>query len=621
MKTQLFRQIALLIGLALFPAMASAETKYATVDQAVLNYSALQPRQQAVAAVVVTIKEGFHAQSHHPSDPAYIPLEASVDENPAFKVYPVVYPPGEDHTYANIDASKPLNVYTGQVIIYVPLEVKADAPVGPLTINGVIHLQACDNNVCYPPAKLKFSIDTKVVGADQPVTQQNVDLFKNLDYRMLFNQGGAGGTGASQASAAPTRATTTFAGFELKNNSYLLAFIAAFFAGVIFNAVPCVLPVLPLKAIGFYEVSQHDRARCIAYGAVFSLGLVAVFGVLALFIVVKKAIGWGEIYSNVYFNLGIVIILLVMAVGTFGAFTVNLPTAVYNFTPRHDTYFGNFLFGVLTAILSTPCTFGLFLGVLVWATAQPWFIGVPLVMTVGVGMASPYFVLSAFPELARKFPRTGPWSELVKQVMAFLLLGSAVFFARRFIQPITGADPFWWVLFAVAVMAALFLVVRTLAISKNFVPRAVVFAIAAGVVLGSFLVVRSIVNQPYEWMAYSPQALESARKSGKVVVVDFTATWCSTCQYLESSTLHSPEVVSTVKQRNVQMFKADLTSETAPGWALLQEVSRLKAIPYTVVYGPGTDHPQQLEGIYSPAVLKTAIERAAGRPGFSLIEQ
>ena len=224
----------------------------------------------------------------------------------------------------------------------------------------------------------------------------------------------------------------------------------AFLAGIIFNAVPCVLPVLPLKAIGFYEVSQHNRAKCIAFGAVFSLGLIASFAALAMVIVVYKAVSWGEIYSYAWFNIAIVSILLIMAIGTFGVFNVNLPTGIYNITPRHDTFFGNFLFGILTAVLSTPCTFGLFVGLLAWAVSQPALIGVTLVMTVGAGMAFPYFLLSAFPGVARKLPRTGPWSELVKQLMAFLLLGSAVYFARRFMQPYIGADGFWWTMFGVA---------------------------------------------------------------------------------------------------------------------------------------------------------------------------
>jgi thiol:disulfide interchange protein DsbD len=338
--------------------------------------------------------------------------------------------------------------------------------------------------------------------------------------------------------------------------------------------------------------------------------LIASFAALALLIVVYKKVGWGEIYSNKWFNLAIVLILLAMAIGTFGAFSVNLPVGIYNITPRHDTYLGNFLFGILTAILSTPCTFGLFVSLLVWAATQSTLIGVSLVMTVGAGMAFPYFLLSAFPELARRFPRTGPWSELVKQSMSFLLLGSAVFFARRFIQPFTGQDGFWWTLFGVAVVAGLFLVVRTVQISSNLTPRLVVACIAAIVVGGTYLVVHELVHQPFAWTPYTQKELESARASRRVVVVDFTATWCSTCQYLEVHTLHAPQVVAGVKARDVDMLKADLTSDNAPGWPLLRQEADFVSIPLTLVYGPGVDKPIKLNGIYKPEALLQAIDQA-----------
>ena len=224
------------------------------------------------------------------------------------------------------------------------------------------------------------------------------------------------------------------------------------------------LPVLPLKAIGFYEVSQHNRAKSVALGAVFSIGLIAAFATLSILVVVLEWLKWGELFQKTWFLAAIITVLVAMALSTFGLFSVNVPASMYSFTPRHDTYVGNFLFGILTAALSTPCTFGMFVGLLTVALSQQsrW-IGATLITTVGVGMASPYFLLSAFPEMARRFPRTGPWAEMVKQLMGFLLLGTAVYFARPFFQkflhsdssPYRASDVFWWALFAVVAAASL----------------------------------------------------------------------------------------------------------------------------------------------------------------------
>lgn len=605
--------LSLTLGILLFHA-ASAHARgpdpHVMLREAAINSSALQPGQQAVVAVVVQIKEGFHAQSHTSSSTDYVKFELTADPNPAFAAYAPVYPPGANETYQAIDPDHPLNVYTGNVTVYVPIEIRPDVKPGPLTISGKLHYQVCDDKQCYFPADTPFSIETKVVAPGETIQMEHPELFKDFD-PATFSRLSPVSPSASGAETASPQGPTLFGRFELRHNSYVLAFIAAFAAGIIFNAVPCVLPVLPLKAIGFYEVSQHNRARSLAFGATFSLGLIASFAVLAIVVVVKQYVGWGQIYSNLWFNLAIVVLLLVMAVGTFGAFALNLPPAVYSFTPRHDTYLGNFLFGILTAILSTPCTFGLFVALLVWAADQPAGIGVPLIMTVGAGMAFPYFLLSAFPELARRFPRTGPWSELVKQLMAFLLLGSAVFFARRFLQPLTGPDAFWWLLFAVAAAAAVYLVWRTIRLTPNIGPRAVSAAIAMLIVVAAFLSIRQIVLQPYIWTPYSQEALEQARKSDRVVVVEFTAAWCSNCQYLEVKTLHAPSVVQAVKKHNVEMLRADLTSQSATGWPLLKQVNPVPAIPFTVVYGPSASQPQKLAGIYSAEDLRNAIEAAS----------
>ena len=228
------------------------------------------------------------------------------------------------------------------------------------------------------------------------------------------------------------------------------AFGVAFVVGLLFNIMPCVLPVLPLKAIGFYEVGQHKRSRSFLFGLVFSLGIIAVFAILSVPIIVLKKISWGQLFSEWWFIWPMVLVLVAMAFGLFGTFTFRLPVGAYNFEPRHDTFSGNFLLGGFTAILATPCTAPLLPPLLVWAASQPTY-GVPAMLMVGVGMASPYLILSALPELARKFPRTGPWSELFKQMMGFMLLAAAAFFAAG--QVIHSVN-YWWIVFAVVVIAA-----------------------------------------------------------------------------------------------------------------------------------------------------------------------
>ncbi len=400
-------------------------------------------------------------------------------------------------------------------------------------------------------------------------------------------------------------------GRELATDAYALAFLAAFVIGILFNVMPCVLPVVPLKAIGFYEVSQHNRAKSLALGAVFSAGLIATFGVLAVLVVVLRKFAWGQFYSNPWFLAAIIGILTVMALGTFGVFNVGLPAGIYRFTPRHDTYAGNFLFGILTAVLSTPCTFGMFLGLLVWAAQQPPALGVALVMTVGLGMATPYFLLSALPELARRFPRSGPWAALVKEMMGFLLLASAVYFARRFIEAALGTTVFWWTLFAVVAFAGLYLIVRTITFSKTRLAPAMAAVIAITFVAPALSFTLRVANPPIQWTPFTEETLASAFASGRPVLVEFTAAWCGNCLALEATVFHDPRTIAAIKKHQVVTLRADVTNDTAPGWKKLRQLSRIGAIPLSAVYLPGQHEPRQLTGIYTSAALIEALDGAS----------
>src|SRR5207237_2526033 len=128
-----------------------------------LNVTALQPGQQAAIAVVTEIRPGFHAQSRTPSKPNYISFEVSVEPNDAIKIYDPIYPRGEDQTYPALGK---LNVYSGRVVVYVPIEVKRDAKAGgagPITIKGRARYQICDDRECFRPESPAWSINSEIV--------------------------------------------------------------------------------------------------------------------------------------------------------------------------------------------------------------------------------------------------------------------------------------------------------------------------------------------------------------------------------------------------------------------------------------------------------------------------
>ena len=565
-----------------------------------LSNSAVHAGNQATLAIIVDIHDTLHAQSRTPLDKDSTRFDLTAKDTPLIHFGQAEFPPG---TIRHFDVLGDVSLYEGQIVIHLPVTISADARPGELKIAGELAYQACNEVSCFPPEYPLFEATAHVVAADQPVTANpaypTATSTPSTPLKPVVE------TSASASSVGSD--DSTFFGVNLAKTTWPLAFTAAFLIGIIFNLMPCVLPVLPLKIMGFYEVSQHNRAKSVALGAIFSAGLIASFGVLAALVVGSTKLKWGQLFEHTWFTVSIAVVLVIMAISTFGFFTVNVPTSLYSITPRHDTYVGNFLFGVLTAALSTPCTFGMFVGLLAWALKQPTWVGGSCIMMVGVGMASPYFILSAFPEVARRFPRTGPWAEVVKQSMGFLLLATAVYFARPLFQHLLSENVFWWSLFAVLAGGGIFLIVRAIQLSQNWKPRVIATVLALLIVVPSFYAAHLLTEQPFEWMPYTDQALTDATRSGKPVIIDFTATWCGNCHYIEAFVLHNWRVVDAINSKKVVMLQADVTGENIQARLLLDKLNPAGSIPVTAVYLPHAESPKVLNGIYKPADLLNSL--------------
>jgi thiol:disulfide interchange protein len=599
----------ILLLFAFLASTASAAPQRVTIAETALNTDALQPGQQAVVAVRVEIHAGFHTQSHSPGH-GYIPFVARLSANPAIAVLDPVYPAGQARFYPSLGA---LNVYSGTITVYLPIEVNTSAASGPFTLTGSIHEQTCDENQCYAPESIPFSIATQVVPTGQPMHPANGELFAGFDPSYFAKVLKATAPAAPAAAAGAAGASFDIFGwhFALQKDSWGLALSIAFVVGIIFNLMPCVLPCVPLKIIGFYEVSQHHRGRSVLLSAIFSLGILAVFAVLALLVLVLHKIQWGQEYSNPWFVWPLVAVLVIMAGGMFGWFAVPLPTAVYGLAPRHDTVSGNFFFGVLTAVLSTPCTAPMFAGVLAWSALQPTWLSVATVMDVGAGMAFPYLLLSGFPEVARKFPRTGPWAELLKQTMAFALLAVAVWLAGG---QLAGSVKFVWAVYAVVAAGCLFLVVRTAQLAPRGRPILISTIIAVVIAGGAIWYPLRLTAgntggaaESIDWRPYSDASLREGQAAGRIVMVEFTANWCPNCLELEARVFHDPRAADAIRSHDVLTLRADLTDESAPGWAQLRRLNASGGIPLTALYAPGRSEPMELTSTYTTQNLIDAL--------------
>lgn len=226
----------------------------------------------------------------------------------------------------------------------------------------------------------------------------------------------------------------------------------AFVAGLILNVMPCVLPVIGLKIMSFVQQGGESRFRVFALNMWFSIGLMAVFWTLAA-VAIGVGLGWGDQFSSATFSIVLIAVVFAFALSFLGVWEVPIPGFAGGNTAsklaEKEGYGGAFTKGILATVLATPCT-GPFLGpALGWAVAQPTAITLLAFSAVGLGMASPYLLIGAFPKLISFLPRPGAWMDTFKQVMGFVLLGTGVWIFS-FLND-GYFVPTYWLLLALAV--------------------------------------------------------------------------------------------------------------------------------------------------------------------------
>ena len=631
---------ALLSTLAVFLAMAlgasaPGQPPSMVAVSASVTPDSLAPGGRGVVAITFTIEPEWHI---YPGDSSatgdQIPSKVGLAPTPGLAFRAAVWPKPEFKELGLEGKKIMVGLHSGTVVVYVPFVVEANAATGPLTINIKASAQACDDKICMPVEEVETAATVKIA-AD--------GLLKPASWPAGFDPTAFD---RMPEAKAPTAADSE-AGlidlqfFKLDPNGisgFALLLLVCMFAGFILNLMPCVLPVIPIKIAGFQRAAAHQgggQGRAVLLGMMTALGIVAFWFVIAVMISVLKVINSvNELFGNPYFQLIAATVIGLMAVGMMGAFTIQLPQWIQGVSVGHDSLKGSFMFGVMTAVLGTPC-FGPFVGAaLSWATQQSNAL-VPLtaMTAVGVGMAFPYVVLAAFPGLAKKLPKAGPASDLLKTVLGLLMIAVAVFFFANGLIALVAEMPYikdvlhWWIMTALALAAAGLLVFRGVPLAKSGLGKLFVLLIALAIGGGMTwwtLRLQGVHHTLWQqtggksggethgfWEPFDPERRMALLAEGKVVVVDFTATWCINCQFLKAGPLSDPEVVKQLQSQGVVAMMADNTSRKAPGWQRLAELKEV-GIPVVTVEGPGLIEPRRIYFGNTAFDILEAIRAAKG---------
>jgi thiol:disulfide interchange protein len=417
----------------------------------------------------------------------------------------------------------------------------------------------------------------------------------------------------------PAVATTAVAAAPAATDAgtLLAKLAAAFLGGIILNLMPCVLPVISLKIFSFLEQAGESRARVLALNIWYSLGLFAVFMLLAV-LAASLRIAWGEQFTLPWFKVGLTGLVFVMALSFLGTWEIPIPGFIGSGKAGQlqvkEGAVGAFFKGVFTTILATPCSGPLLGGVFGYLLTQPPFVTYLLFGAIGLGMASPYLIIGANPELMRFLPKPGAWMDTLKQVMGFLLLFTVVYLfstmsAAYFIPTLTLLVGLWFAAWWIGRTPL------TAELGEKLKAWAGGIAVAAVVGLLAFTV---LMHQPgIAWQPFSPEALARARAEGKTVMVDFTADWCPTCKANLKFAIDRPEVRRLIEKHRVVPMIADWTDYSPVIKQALNELG-YNSIPVLAIWPP--QGAQAAPIVLSDLLRESQVIEALKAAGPSMVE-
>jgi len=391
----------------------------------------------------------------------------------------------------------------------------------------------------------------------------------------------------------------------------------AFIGGIILNLMPCVFPVLFLKGLALVQSSGEERKQLRSHGLVYTLGILVSFWAIVAVLLVLRAggsqAGWGFQLQSPTFIAILASFLFFFALSLAGQFDLGLSlTSAGGELATKPGYTGSFFTGVLATVVATPCTAPLMGAAIGFALVQPAWITFAIFTALGLGLATPYMLLSLQPAWTKILPRPGAWMEVMKQLTAVPLFATAIWLAYVYGRLYAGgaADPGDGV-YRLSLLLGCFLVLAVAGWVLGKWPAKWPSAITAIVLIAIGLAIP--LYQPKDtnlvWAPYSQASLDAARRSGNPVFIDFTAAWCLSCQVNEKLVLHAKDVQQQLSDRHVTLLRADWTKYDP---AITQELASLNrsGVPTYVLY-PASESatPDVLPEVLTKDLVLEAIKR------------
>lgn len=432
------------------------------------------------------------------------------------------------------------------------------------------------------------------------------------------------------ATAAANKVVTTASSAKTEGSAlgFLLALAGALLGGLILNAMPCVLPILAIKLLGFTQHSTSKHTRRVA-GVAYTVGVVASFlalgGAVLLLRAMGEQLGWGFQLQNPAVVAALAVLFTLIALNLWDVFSLGhvLPASLAALQSRHPVV-DALLSGVLAVAVASPCTapfMGASLGV---AMTLPAWQALSVFACMGLGLASPFLLASWVPAVAHVLPKPGMWMVTLRHALAFPMLATVVWLLWVFGLQTSVTQ-------AMLLLGGLLLVAVTVWASRFRTALARVIQVIGLVAIGwvGLEVLANTNTAPQEtqapsatvstttkasdpWQNWSAEAVQAELAQGHAVFVDFTAAWCVTCQINKQTTLNQADVLADFAAKQVRLMRADWTRRDPAISRALAELGR-SGVPVYVLYAPNRA-PRVLSELLSAAQVRAALDQFQPKP-------
>ena len=520
-------------------------------------------------------------------------------------------------------------VYFDQAEVPVPLKRdRADAVAATLRVT----FQGCQKDgICYPPMtrRVKLSIpsgtvtpsgtpDVPAPAAVQPLATTTPATTAPEDAN-TGTRGAAAATFPAATDIERTRPPEDVLARNQRGATSLLAALAlALLGGLILNLMPCVLPILSLKALSLADSGRGDgdaRRRALWYTAGVLVSFVAV-GALAIALrAAGQALGWGFQLQQPWVVGLLAYVMFAVGLSLSGVFAVGhrLAGAGHGLASRRGPV-GDFFTGVLAVVVASPCT-APFMGVaLAYAFTAPTPLALLVFAMLGLGLALPFLLIGFVPALANRLPRPGAWMDTLKQVLAFPMYLTAVWLLWVLGKQ-RGIDAVGLALVGLVLLALGLWWFQRVRFAASPLQRVLALVLATAALVPLAMVHRlpvpsSVAPTAEGHLAWSAERLAALRGEGRMVFVDMTADWCVTCKANEKAVLDTDAFRDLLAAHDAVMLTGDWTN-VDPAITAFLEQHKAVGVPLYVLYPRGGGEGEVLPTVLTHETMRQAFERAA----------